>query len=74
MTRGGETGSETHEDRIWTVENSPNPPTCKILSEETDFHQCLLKMEIHPITDNFDNNIRSYEHCALIFSFGIRKV
>ena len=48
MTNGGETGSETHEDRIWRVENSPNPPTYKILSEETGFHQCLLKMEIHP--------------------------
>ena len=56
MTSGGETRSETHEDRIWTVENSPNPPTCKILSKETDFHQCLLNMEIHPITDNFDNS------------------
>lgn len=48
MTNGGETGSETHEDRIWTAGNSPNPPMCKILSEETDFLQCLLKMEIHP--------------------------
>ena len=56
MTNGGETGSETHEDRIWTAGNSPNPPMCKILSEGTNIYQWLLKMEIHPIIKTLDNS------------------
>ena len=56
MSSREETGFEIHEDRIWTVENFPIPQMCKILSEGTDIHQWLLKMEIYPVVKILDNS------------------
>ena len=73
MSSREETGFEIYEDRIWAVKNSPIPQMCKILSEGTDFHHWLLKMEIHPIVKILDNStyiIRSTTY--LFFSFTMK--
>lgn len=56
MTNGGETGSEIHEDRIWTVGNSPNLRCVKFYVKKLIFFSVCSKWKSTPVTDNFDNS------------------